>query len=71
MSNDAVRISFTDTVTDVYSTVRWGPLVIRGVSLVGVSQPEGGYTVTRYSYFTVCTRLVVTRKPNAKRGYVV
>ena len=26
--------------------VRWGPLGIRGVSLVGVSQPEGGYTVT-------------------------
>ena len=26
--------------------VRWGPLVIRGVSLVGVSQAEAGYTVT-------------------------
>ena len=26
--------------------VRWGPLVMRGVSLVGVSQSEDGYTVT-------------------------
>ena len=26
--------------------VRWGPLVMRGVSLIGVSQAEAGYTVT-------------------------
>ena len=34
--------------------VRWGPLVMRGVSLIGVSQAEAGYTVTVTVTVSVC-----------------